>query len=67
MFVDLVEAFNAEHHGIQFTFDEYYKTEDDTSFGGDVRYVHAVERCRSLPAAGEPARAPGRCPSWRAP
>lgn len=39
--IDLVEAFNAEHHGIELTFDEYYKTEDDTSFGGDVHYVHA--------------------------
>jgi len=38
---DLVEVFNAEHHGITFTFDEYYKTEDDTSFGGDVHYTHA--------------------------
>ena len=38
---DLVEVFNAEHHGITFTFDEYYKTEDDTSFGGDVYYKHA--------------------------
>lgn len=38
---DLVEVFNAQHHGITFTFDEYYKTEDDTSFGGDVHYTHA--------------------------
>jgi predicted nucleotidyltransferase component of viral defense system len=38
---DLVEVFNAEHHGITFTFDEYYITDDDTSFGGDVRYRHA--------------------------
>ena len=36
----LVEAFNRTHHGITFTFDEYYKTEDDTSFGGDVSYRH---------------------------
>lgn len=38
---DLVEVFNAEHHGVRFTFEEYYKTEDDTSFGGDVHYEHA--------------------------
>ena len=38
---DLVEVFNAEHHGITFTFDEYYKTTDETSFGGDVLYRHA--------------------------
>lgn len=38
---ELVEVFNAEHHGIAFTFDEYYKTDDDTSFGGDVYYKHA--------------------------
>lgn len=39
--VPLVEAFNREHYGITFTFDEYYKTDDDTSFGGDVLYQHA--------------------------
>ncbi len=39
--VDLVGAFNREHHGITFSFDEYYKTEDVTSFGGDVLYHHA--------------------------
>lgn len=38
---ELVEVFNRKHHGIAFTFDEYYKTEDDTSFGGDVLYRHA--------------------------
>lgn len=38
---ELVEVFNREHHGIAFTFDEYYKTDDDTSFGGDVLYRHA--------------------------
>ena len=32
----LVEVLNRAHHGITFTFDEYYKTDDDTSFGGDV-------------------------------
>jgi predicted nucleotidyltransferase component of viral defense system len=36
----LVEVFNRTHHGIAFTFDEYYKTDDDTSFGGDVFYRH---------------------------
>jgi predicted nucleotidyltransferase component of viral defense system len=39
--VRLVEVFNQEHYGITYTFDEYYKTEDDTSFGGDVLYRHA--------------------------
>lgn len=39
--VRLVEAFNGEHHGITFRFDEYYKTSDDTSFGGDVLYRHS--------------------------
>ncbi len=38
---ELVEALNCEHHGITFTFDEYYKTDGDTSFGGDVMYRHA--------------------------
>jgi predicted nucleotidyltransferase component of viral defense system len=38
---DLVEVFNAEHHGITFTLDEYYKTTDETSFGGEVLYRHA--------------------------
>ncbi|HEX7485434.1 MAG TPA: nucleotidyl transferase AbiEii/AbiGii toxin family protein, partial [Vicinamibacterales bacterium] len=36
----LVEVLNRPHHGITFTFDEYYKTSDDTSFGGDVFYRH---------------------------
>lgn len=38
---DLVEALNAEHHGIRFKLDDYYMTDGDTSFGGDVRYSHA--------------------------
>ena len=36
----VVEVFNRSHHGVVFTFDEYYKTGDDTSFGGDVFYRH---------------------------
>jgi len=39
--IELVAVFNQEHYGITFTFDEYYKTDDDTSFGGDVLYRHA--------------------------
>jgi predicted nucleotidyltransferase component of viral defense system len=39
--VELVEVFNREHHGISFTLDEYYKTLDENSFGGDVLYRHA--------------------------
>src|SRR5262249_45520137 len=38
--VRVVETFNREHFGITFTFDEYYKTDDETSFGGDVLYRH---------------------------
>ena len=38
--VRLVEVFNRVHHGVAFTLGEYYKTEDDTSFGGDVLYRH---------------------------
>ena len=39
--VQLVETFNRVHYGITFTFDEYYKTDDGTSFGGEVLYRHA--------------------------
>lgn len=39
--VRLVEAFNREHHGVGFSFDAYYKTDGDTSFGGEVLYRHA--------------------------
>ena len=39
--VQVVEVFNQEHYGITFTFDEYYKTDDAESFGGDVLYRHA--------------------------
>ncbi len=38
---EIVEVFNREYYGITFTFDEYYKTENDTSFGGDVLYTHS--------------------------
>lgn len=38
---DLVEILNCDHYGITYIFDEYYKTDDDTSFGGDVLYRHA--------------------------
>jgi len=38
---ELVEVFNGEHYSITFTFDEYYKTDDDTSFGGEVLYSHS--------------------------
>jgi predicted nucleotidyltransferase component of viral defense system len=38
---EIVDVFNREHYGITFTFEEYYKTDDDTSFGGDVLYRHA--------------------------
>jgi len=39
--VDLVESFNCEHLGIGFRFNEYYKTDRDTSFGGEVLYRHS--------------------------
>jgi predicted nucleotidyltransferase component of viral defense system len=39
--VRVVETFNRECYGIGFKFDEYYKTEDGDSFGGDVMYRHA--------------------------
>jgi len=39
--LDLVESLNREHYGISFVYDEYYKTDGDTSFGGDVTYSHA--------------------------
>ena len=37
----IVEIFNREHYGITFSLDDYYKTQDDLSFGVDVRYRHA--------------------------
>jgi len=39
--LDLIESLNREHYGISFVLDEYYKTDSDTSFGGDVKYSHA--------------------------
>jgi predicted nucleotidyltransferase component of viral defense system len=39
--MQIVEVLSREHFGITFTFDEYYKTDDDTSFGGDVLYRHS--------------------------
>ena len=36
----LVGAFNEERHGVGFVFEDYYKTDDGASFGGDVRYRH---------------------------
>ena len=38
---EIVDVFNREHHGITFTFEEYYKTDAETSFGGDVLYQHS--------------------------
>jgi predicted nucleotidyltransferase component of viral defense system len=39
--LELVESFNREHYNISFVFNDYYKTDGDTSFGGDVTYSHA--------------------------
>jgi predicted nucleotidyltransferase component of viral defense system len=38
--VQLVETFNRDHYGITFVLNEYYKTDDGRSFGGDVLYRH---------------------------
>lgn len=37
----IISVFNEEHHGIAFKTDEFYITDQETSFGGDVRYSHA--------------------------
>ncbi len=39
--LELVGSLNREHYGITFALDQYYKTDRDTSFGGDVMYRHA--------------------------
>jgi len=39
--LELVESLNREHYGISFVLGEYYKTDGDTSFGGDATYSHA--------------------------
>jgi len=56
---DLVEAFNREHHGITFTFDTYYKTDDDASFGGDVLYQHAWNDAGRFPPSSAPVSTTG--------
>jgi predicted nucleotidyltransferase component of viral defense system len=38
--LQIVEAFNRDYHGVRFSLEEYYKTDGDTSFGGEVRYRH---------------------------
>ena len=38
--IRIVEAFSRESHGIVFALRDYYKTEDETSFGGDISYRH---------------------------
>jgi len=65
---DLIEVFNGEHHGISFTLEKYYKTDDDTSFGGEVLYRHSwndagrgtVQRCAAATAGGAEALAGAR-------
>ena len=71
LLIELVETFNRERHGISFSLDDYYKTEGDTSFGGEVRYQHAwnsaghfalqvsLRERPSLPGDGPPPPAPG--------
>lgn len=39
--IELVESLNRKHYDISFVFEEYYKTDGDTSFGGDITYSHA--------------------------
>jgi predicted nucleotidyltransferase component of viral defense system len=67
----VVEAFNRTHHGITFTFDEYYKTDDNASFGGDVSYRHdwndhghfrlqvSLRERPTLPVAARPMQSQG--------
>jgi predicted nucleotidyltransferase component of viral defense system len=38
---EMIEVFSGQHYGITFTPDTYYKTDEDTSFGGDILYRHA--------------------------
>ncbi|MBI4700540.1 MAG: nucleotidyl transferase AbiEii/AbiGii toxin family protein [Deltaproteobacteria bacterium] len=38
---EIVEVFNQAHFDIRFMLDDYYLTEGDRSFGGDVLYRHA--------------------------
>lgn len=37
----LVEVLNGTHYGITYKLEDYYLTDEDTSFGGDVTYSHA--------------------------
>jgi len=39
--IQIVETFNREWHGVSFSFEEPYKTDAETSFGGEVLYRHA--------------------------
>ncbi len=39
--VRIVQALNREHYGVKFSLEKYYKTDGDSSFGGDVLYRHA--------------------------
>jgi predicted nucleotidyltransferase component of viral defense system len=39
--LDLVETFNQKHHGITYTLQDYYVTEEESSLGGDVLYQHS--------------------------
>ena len=55
--VRMVEAFNREHYGVTFRFEKYYKTDGDTSFGGDVPYRHAWNKAGKFRPASQPARA----------
>jgi predicted nucleotidyltransferase component of viral defense system len=38
--IRVVDSFNLENYGITFKFEEYYKSDDETSFGGEVLYWH---------------------------
>jgi len=37
----IISVFNEEHHGITFKTDDFYFSDQENSFGGDVRYTHA--------------------------
>jgi len=38
--VRIIEVFNQKHHGVEYSVENYYQTDDETSFGGDILYRH---------------------------
>jgi predicted nucleotidyltransferase component of viral defense system len=39
--IRIVETFDQEQYGISFVLGDYYKTVDETSFGGEIQYSHS--------------------------